>query len=198
MPKGERITMFKKLLLAVLPIVIVLSLVGCDGLPVVVVDSQQDIVDVTNSDSLVSEIEPANATTDAEPDTTTTVVILIILVVAGAIFDERMTELLKKLGLVKDGYAAVWQTCAAAVIVIVVAISKHFGIENQMSQAVDALVEFASAAALLIPIFGQSVVAKLIHSAFKDIGFNYSLTTKSLLKELRPPFKASIQNADKG
>lgn len=167
----------KKLTLLFVLALLVIGLVACDGLPVI----------ITDADTLVVESEPVPATMvevqvdeeAPEVDEVPTIglnqlLILAVLTIMVALSNERITELLKKLGIVKPGYSAVWQTVIGSVAFAALSLAQYLGIENQLTGSVDALVEFASALAIVVPIFAQSVIAKYVHDIWKGIGFNYS------------------------
>jgi hypothetical protein len=102
----------------------------------------------------------------------TTVVSLIVIVVIVALANERIVELLVMLGLIKgDGQAAAWQSVIGAAAVGALALAKYLGIDSNVTNSVNALVQAATALALLIPIFGQSIFAKLFHEVWKRVGW---------------------------
>lgn len=101
-----------------------------------------------------------------------TVVSLVIITVVVALANERIVELLIKLGLIKgEGEAATWQSVIGALAIGAMALAGHLGIESDVTNSVDALVQAATAFALLIPIFAQAGVAKFAHEVWKRIGW---------------------------
>lgn len=178
----------KKLSLVLL-FVVLLSLSGCSSRFIVADLGPEPTVEV-EEDAVVEEVETeeveveevAAEEVEAEPSelNVQNLIILVVLVVIVALGNERITELLKRVGLVKNNYAAVWQTVIGSVVFAALALAQYMGLENQLTQAVDALVEFATAAAVMIPIFAQSAVAKWLHEQWKVIGFSYSLTKAEL------------------
>jgi hypothetical protein len=116
--------------------------------------------------------EQAERETIMEGMSITTIISLIVIVIIVALANERIVELLVKVGLIKgDGQAATWQSVIGAVAVGALALAKHLGIEHDVTNSVDALVQAATALALLIPIFGQSIFAKLFHEVWKRVGW---------------------------
>jgi hypothetical protein len=101
-----------------------------------------------------------------------TVVSLVIITIIVALANERIVELLIKVGLIKgEGEAATWQSVIGALAIGALALARHLGIESDVTNSVDALVQAATAFALLIPMFAQAGVAKLAHEVWKRIGW---------------------------
>ena len=103
---------------------------------------------------------------------TATIVSLIVITIVVALANERVVELLIKVGLIKgEGAAATWQSVIGALAVGALALAGHLGIESEVTNSVEALVQVATAFALLIPIFAQAGLAKLFHEVWKRIGW---------------------------
>lgn len=103
---------------------------------------------------------------------TSTIVSLIVIIIVVALANERIVELLIKVGLIKgEGEAATWQSVIGALAIGALALARHLGIESEVTNSVDALVQMATAFALLIPIFAQAGLAKLAHEVWKRIGW---------------------------
>lgn len=173
-------------------VLIILSLVACDTTWEAVQTGEPPEDAPTALTSKVAAEEPVNDT-PVEPaplPSVTQLVILGLLVVMVALGNERITELLKKVGLIKDGYAAVWQTVIGAVAFAAIALAKYLGLENQLTDSVNALINFATALAVIIPIFLNSLLAKYFHQLWKGVGFSFSLTNANRKKST-----LAVQNA---
>lgn len=104
--------------------------------------------------------------------TVPTLISLVIITIVVALANERIVELLIKVGLIKgEGAAATWQSVIGALAVGALALAGHLGIESEVTNSVEALVQVATAFALLIPIFAQAGLAKLFHEVWKRIGW---------------------------
>lgn len=168
----------KRLFVVSLMLVLVLALVGCA------------IVDVPEQDELVSPARlvlsvPASAVQAEESAAAlppATIAALAVIVVVLALANERLVEAFIKVGWIKqDGQAATWQSVFGALAIAALALAKYLGLENQVTAPVNALVDGATAFALLIPIFGQAGVAKLAHEGWKLIGW---VTQANQVKQL--------------
>lgn len=194
--REERLKMLKKLMLVAVLVLLAISLAGCDGLPIIITDAETLVVESEPVPAAVVEVY-ADEVVEEETEEVPTIglnqlLILAVLTVMVALSNERITELLKKLGVIKAGYSAVWQTVFGSVAFAALALAQYLGIENQLTGSVDALVEFATALAIVIPIFAQSVIAKYVHEVWKKVGFNYSLRFANMLKT------AYTNNPDRG
>jgi len=162
--------MKRNILVGLLFVVLLLCLVGCASMRLPEATTEPVVETAVEAAPVAGQVEvEPEGTTEELP--TSTVVALVVIVIVLALANERLVEGLKKVGWMKDGQAATWQSVFGGLAVAALALAKYLGIEGLITAPVNELVEVASAFVLLIPIFGQAGVAKLFHEGWKLIGW---------------------------
>lgn len=156
--------MKKHLFTLLLFVVLLILLMGCNSTRVTgdpdEVPAVQTAVEVPTVDETpTKELPPA------------TIVALIVIVGVLALSNERLVEALKKIGLIQPNQAATWQSVFGSLAIAALFLAKYLGLEGQITEPVNNLVEVATAFSLLILAFGQAGLAKLIHEVWKKIGW---------------------------
>jgi hypothetical protein len=175
--------MKRELSVVLLFVVLLLLLVGCNSFRVTGgldnASAAQTTIDAPAGDS--SDPEVTEETT-AEELPLSTIVALVVIVVVLALSNERLVEALKKINWIQPGQAATWQSVFGALAIAALALAKYLGLEGQITQPVNNLVEVATAFSLLILAFGQAGAAKLIHEIWKKIGWVAEIKPAAPLK----------------
>lgn len=154
-------------------VVLLLLLIGFASYKVLAMDDgpvSQMIVELPAKDAPAAAAQ-VDEEAPAEELPPATIVALAVIVLVLALGNERLVESLKKIGWIQPNQAPTWQSTFGALAIAALALAKYLGLEGQITEPVNNLVEVATAFSLLILAFGQAGLAKLIHEAWKRIGW---------------------------
>jgi hypothetical protein len=174
--------MKREISVVLLFVVLLLLLVGCNSFRVTGgldnAPAAQAAIDAPAGDNLDPEAAEEAPTEELPAGT---IIALVVIVVVLALSNERLVEALKKLNWIQPDQAATWQSVFGALAIAALALAKYLGLEGQITQPVNNLVEVATAFSLLILAFGQAGAAKLIHEIWKKIGWVAEVKEKKQL-----------------